>query len=154
MRGLSGCCELLYGLDADDRRDAGRLELAPSVAEKRFDGCDVEPAAHLVRPRDREVLARGCEQAAALELVLEGFHLDFVGLERQVSSAERVGEGFVRKIVESIMMVGSLGHRFAPVAWVRAVADVFSIPTACLLLRINRIKCSHKPRISQLHLMR
>ena len=38
-----------------------------------LDGCDVEPAAHLVRPRDREVLARGCEQAAALELSLRAF---------------------------------------------------------------------------------
>ena len=58
-----------------------------------FHGGCIEPAAELIGPCHREVLAGDGEEAAVLELVLEGFHLGFVGLERQVGLADRVGEG-------------------------------------------------------------
>ena len=45
-----------------------------------------------------------------------------------IGVGERIGEGFVRKVVESIE--GSLGHRFAPVAWVRAGREVRCFPSA------------------------
>ena len=61
------------------------------LAQKRFHGGDIEPAAELIRPGDGEVLAGGGEEAAVLELVLEGFHLGFMRLERQVGVADRVG---------------------------------------------------------------
>ena len=40
--------------------------------EKLLHGGDVEAAGNLIRPGDGEVLAGGREQAAVLELVLEG----------------------------------------------------------------------------------
>jgi hypothetical protein len=61
MQALSGCRELLCGLDADDGRDAGGFKLAPGVAEKLLHGSDVETAADLVRPGDGEALAGGRE---------------------------------------------------------------------------------------------
>ena len=48
MQALSGCGELLYGLDADDSRDAGGFKLAPGIAEKLFHGSNVETATELV----------------------------------------------------------------------------------------------------------
>ena len=56
MQALSGCCELLYGLDADDRRDVRHLELAPCVTEELLRGNNVGPATELVRAGDREAL--------------------------------------------------------------------------------------------------
>jgi hypothetical protein len=88
-------------LDANDRRDAGGLELAPGVAEEGLNGGSIEPAADLIGSRDGEVLARGGENAAAFELVLEGFALGFGAFKDCVGVADRVGEGFVRKIMES-----------------------------------------------------
>ena len=67
MQALSGCCELLGSFDADDRGDAGGLELVPGLAEKLLHGSDVETAADLVRPRDGEALAGGGENAALFE---------------------------------------------------------------------------------------
>jgi hypothetical protein len=119
-RALSGRGELLGSFDADDRGDAGSFEFAPGVAEELLHGTDVEAAAHLVGPRDGEARAGGGEEAAGFEFVLQRFDFRFGALEKRVGMADRVGERLVRKIVESIMMLGSLGHGFAPVAWVRA----------------------------------
>jgi hypothetical protein len=134
---LRGLRQALDGLDADDRRDAGRLELAPGVAEESLDSGGIEPAADLIRPGDGEVLAGGGKQAARFELFLKGLHLGFGAFENGVGLADRVGEGFVAEIVESIMMLGSLGHGFAPVAWVRAGREGGSSPRPAFVLPVN-----------------
>jgi len=89
---------------------AGGLELVPGIAEEALHGGNIEAAGDLVRACHGEVLAGNCEKTAGLELVLEGLHLGFVGLERQVGAADRVGECFVREIVESAKGICSLGH--------------------------------------------
>jgi hypothetical protein len=106
--------EALAGLDADHRGDVRGLETTPRVAEKLLHSGDVEPVADLIGPSDGEVLAGDREQAAVLELVLEGFALGFVGLECQVGLADRVGEGFVREIMESSISAVSLSHGSSP----------------------------------------
>jgi hypothetical protein len=98
----------LRGLDADDRRDARGLELAPGVAEELLHGGGVEPARDLVAAIDGEVLTLGCNDTAGFELVLEGLHLGFVRLERQVGAADRICKSFVREIVKSAMGIRSL----------------------------------------------
>jgi hypothetical protein len=77
LQALSGCCELLYGLDADDRRDAGGFELAPGIAQKRLHSSDVQTAADLVRAVDGETFAGRSEQSAAFELFLQRLALGF-----------------------------------------------------------------------------
>jgi hypothetical protein len=74
MTALSRCCELLYGLDADDRRDAGGLELAPGVAEERLHCGKVQPTAHLIRASDGEAVAGGSEEAGALNPSFSALH--------------------------------------------------------------------------------
>jgi hypothetical protein len=91
--------EALGGLDANDGGDARRLETTPGVVKELLHGAGIEPAGDLVGAGDREMLARHREEPAVLELVLEGLHLGFVSLERQVGVADRVGESFVGKIV-------------------------------------------------------
>jgi hypothetical protein len=107
------------GLDADDSRDARRLETTPRVAEEGLHGGGVEPAGDLIRSRDGEVLAGGCEDAAGFEFFFERLALGFVRLERQVGVADRVGELFVAKIVEfrCDIVVDSLSHGSSP--WFR-----------------------------------
>ena len=103
---LRGCCELLHGLDADDRRDAGGFKLAPSVAQKGLHGADVETATDLIRPGDRETFAGRREQAAAFELFLQRLAFGFRAFEDGVGLADRVSEGFVAEIVELTYPLG------------------------------------------------
>ena len=110
---LRGCCELPRGLDADDRRDAGGFKLAPGVAQECLHGGDVETATDLIRPGDRETFAGRREQAAAFELFLQRLAFGFRAFEDGVGLADRVGEGFAREIVESIIVLGSLGKSSA-----------------------------------------
>jgi hypothetical protein len=116
MRALRGGGDAQGRFDANHCRDARRLKLPACVAEKGLHGGKVEPAGDLVRARDSEALTSGSVCAAGFELVLQRFALGFMGLERQVCIADRVGESFVREIVEFGCGIGvrSLGHRFAP----------------------------------------
>jgi hypothetical protein len=114
MQALSGCCEVLYGFDANDRGDACGLELAPGVAEECFHRGDVETAADLIRASDGEAVAGGGEQAARFKFFFERFDFRFGAFEDGVGMADRVGELFGAEIVESIILLGSLGHGLSP----------------------------------------
>jgi hypothetical protein len=112
MQALSGCRELLYGFDADDRGDAGGFELAPGVAEERLHRGDVETAADLIRASDGEAFAGGGEQAAGFELFFVLFECGLDAFKRGIGLADRVGERFVRQIMKArcARQIRSLGH--------------------------------------------
>ncbi len=65
-----------------------------------LDGRDIEPPGNLLSCRDGEALSGDGGEAAALEFVLKSLALDFGAFEDGISVAERVGQGFVREIVE------------------------------------------------------
>src|ERR1700733_7565912 len=111
-RTSGGLREPLDRFDADHGRDRGNLEPTPGIAEVLFDGRYIEPAGNLLSDPNSEVLARGLEQSAALNLIFESFALGFGTLEDGVCIAERVGQRLVRKIVESgcDRRIGSLSH--------------------------------------------
>jgi hypothetical protein len=91
MMALSRCCDVLHDLDADDRHNAGSLELPPGVAEECLHGGGVEPAADLIRTGDAEAFTGGGEQTAAFKFFLQRLAFGFCALEQSVSVADRVG---------------------------------------------------------------
>src|ERR1700677_5009516 len=110
--GLSCSGELLGGLDPDDSRDNSHFKAAVGSAEKFLHRLAIEPAADLFCGRNGEVLAGCSHEAAALELVLEGFGLGFGALQDGIGMAERVCKRSVGEIVESRRDIGvvSLSH--------------------------------------------
>ena len=89
-----GCCgHALGGFDADNGRDDRYLEAVPRLAEILFHGCRIETAGDLLGGSYGEVFARSITQAAALELLLEGFALDLRAFQDGVGAAERTNGG-------------------------------------------------------------
>src|SRR5581483_12484291 len=110
--GLSRCCEGSDRFDADHGRDRGDLEPPPGFAKMLLDGRDIEPAGNLLSDPYGEVLASGLEQPAALYFVLKRPAFGFGAFEDGVGMAERIGQRFVRKIMETRCdrRIDSLSH--------------------------------------------
>jgi hypothetical protein len=54
MQALSGCCEVLYGFDANDRRDAGGFDHWPS-ANRIKEGAKHNRSEHVTNRKRQEV---------------------------------------------------------------------------------------------------
>jgi hypothetical protein len=84
--GSGRCCDVLHGLDADDRHNAGGFELAPGVSEEGLHGSSIELAADLVRAGDSKALTSGGKQTTAFELFLQCLAFGFRAFEHGVSA--------------------------------------------------------------------
>jgi hypothetical protein len=73
---------------------------------------NVEPAADLIRPGDREAFTGSGEETAAFEFFLQCPAFGLCAFEQSVSMPDRVGESFVGEIVEFGCGIGvrSLSH--------------------------------------------
>ena len=133
--------EALDGFDADDGkcRDRRNLEAAIGLAQVFLHGFDVEPPGDLLGGGDREVIPSDLDEAAAFVLVFESFALSFGALQAGVGVAERIGERFVRQIVEARCgrEILSLGQVYPPWRGLGRVANVSTIPTARLHYAAN-----------------
>ena len=85
-------------------------------AEVLFDGRDIEPAGDLLATLMAKLSPASLEQSAALYFVLKRLALGFGAFEDGIGMAERVGQRFVGKIVETgcDRRIGSLSHGSPP----------------------------------------
>jgi hypothetical protein len=90
----------MEGFDADDGGDRRNFEAAIGLAQVFFDGLHIETAGDLFGASDRKAIAGDRVKSAVLECVLERFALRFGALQCGIGMAERIGECFVRQIVE------------------------------------------------------
>jgi hypothetical protein len=107
-------------------------------------GLAIEPPCDLLGGGDREVIAGDLDEAPALKFVLEQLALGLCTFQEGVGMAQRVGQSWIGKVVKAgwgyDRNVGSLGHGFTPLAWVRAGLEVDASPRLAFTLYVIMAK--------------